>query len=107
MKIEIDTKEDLHNLRHIIQLLHAISGSVGAKKYGYDSSPSLFTDATPSHTPQPTAETSASMFNMFDSSGSSSSSSSSDPLGIPSIFQEQPKKDDNNQKDFLESLQVY
>ncbi len=109
MKIVIDTKEDLHNLRHIIQLLHAISvNGGGSKKYLYENSSQLFSDAPSSITPSPAPEAPG-LFNMFDSStgGTSSLSSSSvpsSPIDIPSIFQE--KKDDNT-RDFLDSLQVY
>jgi hypothetical protein len=47
------------------------------------------------------------MFGDSSSSSSTPSNSSSDSsLGIPSIFSE-PKKDEDNTKDFLDSLQVY
>ena len=109
MKIVIDTKEDIHILRHIIQLLHAVSTSAASRqKYGsvddssifnspsssYDSSNSLSSNSTP-----PVADASP-LFGMFDTPSTSSSDSSS-------IFpsSEEPKKDDKG--DFLDSLQVY
>ncbi len=101
MKIEIDTKEDLHNIRHIIQLLHSISVNGSSKRY--ESTPSSMFSETPS---APATQTPPSdgngLFNMFDSSPSSPTPSSD--IGIPGIFSE--KKDDNS-KDFLDSLQVY
>ena len=111
MRIEIDTKEDLHNVRHIIRLLQAISGHSGKDNYRFNDD--MFSDSSSpsSSAPNPVSnpDTSASLFNMFGDSSSSStpsSSSSDSSLGIPSIFSE-PKKDEDNKKDFLDSLQVY
>ena len=99
MKIVIDTKEDLHNLRHIIQLLHAISVNAGSKKYDYGSSPDLFSDSS-SSSPSPVPETPSGIFNMFDAPSSSSSSTE-----IPDIFNQ--KKDDDDSKGLMDSLQTY
>ena len=112
MRIEIDTKEDLHNVRHIIRLLQAISGHSGKDNYRFNDD--IFSDSSSSSSssaPNPVSnpETSASLFDMFGDSSSSSSTpttSSDSSLGIPSIFSE-PKKDNDNTKDFLDSLQVY
>ena len=108
MRIEIDTKEDLHNVRHIIRLLQAISGHSGRDSYRLNDD--LFTESSSSSsTPNPVSnpDTSASLFNMFgDGSSGSSTTPSDSSLGIPSIFNE-PKKDEDNKKDFLDSLQVY
>lgn len=101
MRIEIDTKEDLHNIRHIMRLLQAISVNAGNSKEYVDSnmfSESSSLSSSSNHTPPAEGP---GLFNMF---GDSSSSSSTDSMTTPSIFQE--KKDDNS-KDFLDSLQVY
>ncbi len=82
MKIVIDTKEDLHNMKHILRLLHAISPGTGAK---FDES--MFNE---NQTPVP--ETPTGIFNMFDDSSSSTSTL-------------ETKKDDDNSD--LSSLQVY
>ena len=106
MKVVIDTKEDIHILGHIINMLHAISANTAVKRNDYDSGYSgsnpLF-DAPSSSSPVP--ETPSGMFNMFDSGPSSDSSSTTS--GIRSIFDE-PKKDNASKtRDFIDSLQVY
>ncbi len=99
MRIEIDTKEDLHNIHHIIKLLNSIAGRGSS---GYDDN--LFSSSSSSQsTPPPTPEASASLFNMFDSP-SSSSNLPQTPSTFPSIFDEKKEED---KKDFLDSLQVY
>lgn len=96
MRIEIDTKEDLHNIRHIMRLLQAIS--VNAGNSSYDSSSFSDSSGLGSSNQTPPAE-GPGLFNMFGDS-----SSSSDSTTTPSIFSE--KKDDNS-KDFLDQMQVY
>jgi len=106
MKIVIDTKEDLHNLRHIIQLLHAISVNAGSrKKYDYDTSPDLFSESSSPSSSSPIPETPTGIFNMFDTSSSSSSSPSSSVTDIPDIFQQ--KKEDDDPSNLADSLQTY
>ena len=104
MKVVIDTKEDIHILRHIINMLHAISAQGSTKNYnsGFSSTDSMFD--TPSSSPSPTPETPTGIFNMFDSGSSSSSSGMSD---IPSIFDEPKKDEPGKTRDFIDSLQVY
>ncbi len=107
MKVVIDTKEDVHILGHIINMLHAISANTAVKRTDYDSGFSNVNSMfdTPSSS-SPVPETPSGMFNMFDSSSSSQAPSSS-MTDIPSIFDE-PKKDDTNKtRDFIDSLQVY
>ncbi|MBN2421571.1 hypothetical protein JXB27_04805 [Candidatus Woesearchaeota archaeon] len=103
MKIVIDTKEDIHILRHVIQLLHAVSTATGARqKYGSSDSSPMFGDSSygsssslSSNTAPPVSDAS-SLFGMFDSPSSDSSS----------IFPAaEEKKEDKG--DFLDSLQVY
>ena len=102
MRIEIDTKEDLHNVKHIIRLLSAISSGVSGKD-SFKFNDDLFSE-TSSQTSVP--ETSPSLFNMFDSPSSPTSPSDSSPSSpYGGIFNE-PKKDEDK-KDFLDSLQVY
>jgi len=105
MKVVIDTKEDVHILRHIINMLHAISANTAVKRNDYDSgypcSNSLFDSSGPSSSPVP--ETPSGIFNMFDSPSSPSNSDT----GIPSIFDEPKKEDTNKTRDFIDSLQVY
>lgn len=60
MKIVIDTKEDLQNMRHILKLLHAIAGNLG--KIDYED---LYKDSGSSVPETPTGA-----FNMFDSPSS-------------------------------------
>jgi len=98
MKIVIDTKEDVHILRHIINMLHAISSGVSSKHYEYSNS-NMINSSIPSSSTAPVSDAS-SLLGMFDSSSSDSSSSS---FGM---FDE-PKKEDTDKRDFLDSLQVY
>lgn len=106
MKIVIDTKEDIHILRHIINMLHAITGNVSPRRFDSDYSNSMFDSTSSSSSSQSTPPVSdaSGLFGMFDSSSSSSSPSSSfsDTQGP---FEE-PKKD-SNKRDFIDSLQVY
>ena len=113
MRIEIDTKEDLHNLRHVIQFLSAIQSNPGKNKHYDDSSyssssssssvMSMFGDPSPQTTPATTAST----FNMFDTPVSSTPSSTpAASESFMSLFSPEPKKEDDG-KDFLDSMQVY
>ncbi len=105
MKIEIDTKEDLHNLKHIIQFLSVISSNISRNNYYEEqSAPSLFSDTSASQSSQ--ASSAPGLFNMFDSPSQSTQSSPSDSFSIVSDANEQ-KKDSTNKGDFLDSLQVY
>lgn len=86
MKIVIDTKEDLHNMRHILRLLQAISINAGSGKYDFNDE---YNDSGQS---SPVPETPSGIFNMFDSSPSSS------------VLEE---KKDEDRNDLSDSLQVY
>lgn len=116
MKIVIDTTEDIHILRHVIQLLHAVSTATGARqKYSSDSS-SMFGSSSSSYDSSssslssnsaPPVSDASSLMGMFDSpSTSSPSSTSSDSFNSIFSMNEEPKKD-NEKGDFLDSLQVY
>ena len=115
MRIEIDTKEDLHNIRHVIQFLSAIQSSPGKHKSFTDDSSSsssfsmgsMFNEQPAQQTPP---ATSASMFNMFADPSPSPAPSSTDGgySSLNSLFnQPEVKKEDDNSKDFLDSMQVY
>ena len=101
MKIEIDTKEDIHILRHIVHMLNAISSGIGQKRYDSDfSANSLLNDSSnPSPSTAPVSDASG-LMGMFDSGSSSSSSA-------PFSMFDEPKKEDTNKRDFIDSLQVY
>ncbi|MEK6886700.1 MAG: hypothetical protein AABW88_02615 [Nanoarchaeota archaeon] len=102
MKVVIDTKEDVHILKHIISMLHAISAQGSTKNYnsGFSGTDSLF-DTSSSSQSSSVPETPSGIFNMFDTPSSSSSS------GSPSIFDEPKKEDTSKTRDFIDSLQVY
>ena len=113
MKIVIDTKEDIHILRHVIQLLHAVSSAASAKQnYGYNTAaPSFFNDTPSSNSntsgdATPPVTDAAPLFSMFDNPSSTPSGSSSD--SFPSLFPGMTEeKKDNEKGDFLDSLEVY
>jgi hypothetical protein len=100
MRIEIDTKEDLHNIKHIMRLLHAISANAGLNK-----SNELFNDYSDpySNTSSPSssapAESTPGLFNMFDTPSTPSSTPSTDPFGM---FDKKEEPKDNS-----DSIQLY